>query len=328
MNIIEKYAVRIEHGLKDLPFKTEPTSLYNPCRYILENGGKRIRPILTLLGAGLCGGTADRALPAALSVELVHNFTLVHDDIMDQADTRRGRPSIHTKWNEATAILAGDELFVQACRILSEYISDPSFSKDQLKDLYTTFFDSIHRVCEGQALDMEFEQRKNLTTEDYLDMVRSKTAYLISASLCMGGITAGADEHQLKLLEEIGLSAGIAFQVQDDLLDVVADPEKFGKIKGGDVREGKKTFLTLLALEQCNTSDKNRLQYILESRSISDNELNEVIQLYQKYGVVDAAQEKMDVFYQSAINSLNKFGDSIYKQDLFQLLKFLKNREY
>ncbi|MEX2368456.1 MAG: polyprenyl synthetase family protein, partial [Balneolaceae bacterium] len=144
MNTIEKYADRIEDGLQSIPFKKEPASLYDPCRYVLKNGGKRIRPILTLLGAGICGGNIEHSIPAALSVELVHNFTLVHDDIMDQADSRRGKPSIHKKWNEATAILAGDELFVQACSLLSGYLSDPSVSEPRFKKLYDTFLNSIH----------------------------------------------------------------------------------------------------------------------------------------------------------------------------------------
>lgn len=328
MNTIEKYADRIEDGLQSIPFKNEPASLYDPCRYVLENGGKRIRPILTLLGAGICGGTIERAIPAALSIELIHNFTLVHDDIMDQADSRRGKPSIHKKWNEATAILAGDELFVQACSLLSDYLSDPSISELRFKKLYDTFINSIHTVCEGQALDMDFEQRENVRTQEYLDMIRGKTATLISTSLCMGGITAGADENQLGLLENIGLSAGMAFQIQDDLLDVVADPEKFGKCRGGDIRKGKKTFLTLHALEQSNKTEKNKLRQILKNQAVSENEIDQVIHLYQKYGVVEVARKKVSSYYQIAMNSLNKFGDSSYKQDLFKLLNFLKDREY
>lgn len=328
MKIIEKYANRIEKGLQDIPFKKKPASLYDPCRYVLHNGGKRIRPIFTLLGAGICGGRIDRAMSAALAIEMVHNFTLVHDDIMDRADSRRGNPTIHVKWNEATAILTGDELFVQACRLLSGYLSDSSISNNQFKKLYDTFFNSIQTVCEGQALDMEFEQREKVNTQDYLEMIRDKTATLISASLCMGGITAGANEQQIRLLKNIGLSTGLAFQIQDDLLDVVADPEKFGKSKGGDIGKGKKTFLTLHALEKSNETEKDHLVEILKSKSVTDDELDLVIQLYHKYGIIDSASDKMNFYYQSAINSLNKFGDSKYKQDLFELLNFLKKREY
>jgi len=213
LDFLKTYASKIESGLQNIGLPAAPETLYEPQRYMLSSSGKRIRPILVLMGCGLCGKSVERALPAALAVELVHNFTLMHDDIMDQAESRRGLQSVHIKWDTATAILAGDGMFVQALQQLQHVPDTVDF-----KAIQKEFLSGINRVCEGQAMDMEFEERDDVTTGEYINMIAGKTAALISASLKMGGMAAEASGENVEQLEIIGHSLGLAFQVQDDLL--------------------------------------------------------------------------------------------------------------
>lgn len=328
-NIIHKYRGPIEEGLRKLPFQKSPDSLYEPCRYILENGGKRIRPIFTLITCGLCGGDHHKALDAAIAIELTHNFTLVHDDIMDQAVSRRGKTTIHEKWDDSTAILAGDELFVQACRQLTRYSGDASYSPEQIHALFSIFFESVHTVCEGQAFDMEYGKRETMiSTTEYLEMIRGKTVALLSGSMLLGGIVANTGEEEMMQLREIADSIGLAFQIQDDYLDLVADPEKFGKQRGGDIREGKMTYLVLLGLERGNETDRNQLLEVVKGSNVTDSDVNTAIELLKKYDVTESVRDVIDSYYQSAFLEINRFGDSVYKQDLINLIHFLKNRDY
>lgn len=323
MEFLAHYTSFIENELQQLDLPDTPRSLYEPQRYILSNGGKRIRPIFTLIGCGMCGGEYKEALPAALAVELVHNFTLLHDDIMDQAESRRGKPSVHKKWNEATAILAGDAMFIQSLFQLQKLPDSADHKK-----ITRLFLEGVNTVCEGQALDMEFEQRFDVKTEEYLDMIAGKTGALISTSLQMGGLVAGATSAQLRLLDVIGRSAGLAFQVQDDWLDVVADPEKFGKEPAGDVREGKKTFLMLKTLERCNEVEKDWLIHCLKDKPLNEENVAKVVELIKNYGVTNEARSLVGSYYKKARKALQKFDDSNYKRDLQQLLIYLENREY
>lgn len=322
LEFIKPYAALTEKHLSGLNLPEKPESLYAPQRYILSNGGKRIRPVLTLMSCGLCGEPEETAIPAAIAVELLHNFTLIHDDIMDQAESRRGNPSVHIRWDEPSAILAGDGMFVQA--MLSLQSLPDQISHKRISDI---FLKGINTVCEGQALDMEFEQRNDVTISEYLRMIEGKTAALISASMQMGGLCAGADDEQLEHLGVIGHSLGLAFQIQDDWLDVTADPETFGKRKGGDIYEGKKTFLMLSALERCNDSQRKRIRTYLSNLPMSDEQVEETIGIFQECGADREAKELSDRYYQKAIESLNRFEDSRYKQDLKQLINYLKNRE-
>ncbi|MEX2602337.1 MAG: polyprenyl synthetase family protein [Balneolaceae bacterium] len=328
-NIIHKYRGLIEEGLQALPFQKKPDSLYKPCRYILENGGKRIRPVLTLITCGLCRGELAQAVDAAIAIELTHNFTLVHDDIMDQAESRRGKTSIHVKWDDSTAILAGDELFVQACRQLTRYSADSSYTPEQIHLLYSTFFESVHTVCEGQAFDMEYGKRATvITTKEYLEMIRGKTVALLRGSMIMGGIVADAEEEELHRLGEIADSVGLAFQIQDDVLDLIADPDKFGKQRGGDIREGKMTYPMLLGLERGNETDRNQLLEVMKSSDVTDSDIDQTIDLLNRYSVIKSVREVIDSYYQTAFRVINRFGDSVYKEDLINLIHFLKNRDY
>ena len=282
-----------------------------------------MRPILSLLGCGVCGAPIERVIPAAVAVELLHNFTLIHDDIMDQAESRRGQASVHIKWDVSTAILSGDGMFVQAFLQLHRLDQEINF-----KWIHKVFTQSINRVCEGQALDMEFEERTDVTVNEYLEMVSGKTSALTSASLQMGGIAAGATEERVELLGMIGHSLGIAFQIQDDLLDVTADAEKFGKRSAGDIYEGKKTFLMVHTLERCTSQEKNWLQDTLVNRPLSDESVRTVKKLFKDYGVIESAEEQMEQYYKEAENAVETFDDSNYKADLKNLIKFLKNRDY
>lgn len=323
MNFLKPYASLIENELQSLDLPETPLSLYEPQRYILKNSGKRIRPILSLLGCGVCGAPIEKVIPAAIAVELLHNFTLIHDDIMDQAVSRRGLASVHIKWDVSTAILSGDSMFVQAFLQLHNLDEDINF-----RWIHKVFTDSINQVCEGQALDMEFEEKRDVTVAEYLQMISGKTSALTSASLQMGGIAAGASQDEVERLGTIGHTLGIAFQIQDDLLDVTADAEKFGKRNAGDIYEGKKTFLMVHTLERCMLQEKNWLQDTLENRPLSDESVDSVKKLYHKYGVIETAEEQMEQYYKEAENTVETFDDSNYKADLKNLIKFLKNRDY
>lgn len=311
-----------EDAIGSLHLPGIPRGLYEPQRYILNNGGKRIRPVLVLMSCGLCRGDIQKALPAALAVELVHNFTLIHDDIMDQAVSRRGQQAVHVKWDHATAILAGDGMFVQAMFQLYKLPEATDHKK-----VSRIFLESVNTVCEGQALDIEFEDRLDVTTQDYLEMIRCKTATLISTAMQMGGLVAGAPDNQIQQLMRAGRQLGLAFQIQDDWLDVVADPEKFGKRKGGDIYEGKKTFLMLNTLERCNSTERNRLKELLGSRPLQKKDVDDVIQLYEKYNVTENTRELMMSYYREAGEIIKQFDDSVYKQDLLKLITYLENRE-
>ncbi|MCH8494217.1 MAG: polyprenyl synthetase family protein [Balneolales bacterium] len=310
-----------------LSLPESPASLYEPISYILSIGGKKIRPKMVVAGCGLCGGNPKDALPAAAAVEMLHNFTLIHDDIMDNADKRRGLQTVHVKWNSSTAILSGDALFAQAFKQLLYYGADNRFSKDQYQALVSSFLNATQIVCEGQARDMDFESRQHVSIDEYLLMIEQKTAALLQSSFQMGAIIAGADEKSVEECGNIGLKAGIAFQIQDDLLDAIGDPEKFGKKCGGDIAEGKKTYLSILALQQASIDDKAVLQNVLASGATTSNEISDVIQLYHKYDVINQTKSEIDRLYGEAISSLMYFRESTFRDEINTLLNQLQNRE-
>ncbi|MEX0593336.1 MAG: polyprenyl synthetase family protein [Balneolaceae bacterium] len=299
----------------------EPQSLYEPCRYFMNMGGKRIRPVLTQIGCGLCGGNLQESLPAALSVELVHNFTLIHDDMMDGAETRRGEMTVHNRWGDATAILAGDLLFTDALEMLNAY------DAKRRAILNRRLLRSIRRVCEGQARDLELETREEATVDDYFEMIRGKTAALISAALEMGGIVAGGNKRERSALETIGEIIGVSFQIQDDLLDVTADPEQFGKRKGGDIYEKKRTYLLLSAYARGSDSCKTTLDRIYSKPELDGSDVDQVIQIFHSTGAVERAGNEVRRGYENVQEELKIFGDSRYKRDLVTLVERLTDRE-
>ncbi|TNE73167.1 polyprenyl synthetase family protein [bacterium] len=303
----------------------EPASLYDPVRYTMALGGKRIRPRLVALATGITGGDVSLSKDAAIAVEMLHNFTLIHDDIMDNAATRRGKPSVFKKWDANTAILSGDVLFTLAMEQL-EFYQTKHFKPYVYPLLMNEFLKATRVVCDGQQRDMDFEKEASVSLDDYLLMISQKTARLLSASLKMGGIIAEAAPEQIQSLYEIGYYAGIAFQIQDDLLDAFGDPTTFGKKQGGDIREGKKTYLSILALEEAKESDKKELSRILASKNASDDEINWVLNCYRTYGIDSKTAETVSTFYQSALDELHQFPESTYKQELIRFLDQLNTR--
>lgn len=318
----------IEQKLSELNLPQRPVLLYDPVRYTLDLPGKRVRPFLTLTGCGLVGGIIEEALPAAIALELLHNFTLLHDDIMDGADTRRGEPSVFKKWDASTAILSGDAMYAKAFKQLQYYGRNDTYSKKQYADILDIFLDSAERVCEGQAYDLDFEQKEEVSLDEYLQMINGKTAALISGSLAMGGAVAGADQQIIEQLRTVGKKAGIAFQIQDDLLDAIADPEKFGKQQGGDVIEGKKTYLTLLTLQRCDAQQKKMLLDILARHETSTDDIATVIGLYKQLGVISTTRDVIRQYYTEAMEHLDTFAPSEYKNEIKTLLNRLISREY
>lgn len=318
----------IDTKLAALDLPDMPSILYDPVRYTLSLPGKRIRPYLTLIGCGLCGGDIDEAIPAAVAIELLHNFTLIHDDIMDRADTRRGKPSVFKKWSKNTAILSGDVMYAKAFKQLQYYGKSNKYSKSQYHTILDIFLNSAETVCEGQAYDLGFENQNNVTIDDYIHMIKGKTAALISGSLAVGGAVAGAAENEVDELRFIGKKAGIAFQIQDDLLDATADPEKFGKKRGGDIIEGKKTYLTLLALQRCNDHQKQLLTRVLGNQKSDIDDVKKVTQIYSTLNIIEDTKEAIRYHYESAMDHLEEFESSEYKDEIITFLNRLISREY
>jgi geranylgeranyl diphosphate synthase type II len=275
---------RVEEGLRGLDLPERPAELYAPVRYVFEGGGKRIRPVMLLLCAEAYGGAGalDRALPAALAVEVFHNFTLVHDDIMDHADERRGRPTVHRQWDESTAILAGDFLFGLAYDLLArtEVADVPALLK--------RFRVAVIRLCEGQAMDKAFERSGAVTVAAYVDMIERKTAALVEASLEMGALIGGAGRGAVARAAGAGRALGRAFQIQDDLLDLTADDDGWGKPVGGDLVEGKRTFLLLTALERSKGEEHDWFERALAG--LRAEAVPEARERMERLGVLDAAR--------------------------------------
>ncbi len=313
--------------LQNLDLPAHPANLYEPIRYTLSMGGKRIRPKMVLAACGMCGGEVFEATQAALAVETLHNFTLIHDDIMDNADKRRGFETVHLKWDLSTAILSGDALFAVSSDLLSYYGENDSYSKAQYFRLNKIFLDATRIVCEGQARDLDFENRTDVNLDEYLLMIEQKTAALLKAAMQMGGIVAGANAHQIEELGKLGLKAGLAFQIQDDLLDAIGNPETFGKKPGGDIAEGKKTYLSILAMKLADTDDQKLLAEILESGTTSELDIAHVIDIYEKTGVIELAKKEIHRLYDEAFKSLSVFSDNEFRNEINNLLNQLMIRE-
>lgn len=241
--------IDINKAIESLDWSKEPKGLYEPIGYALASGGKRIRPTFALIAADMFGGKEEEVLPAALALEVFHNFTLLHDDVMDRAQVRRGRPTVHVKWDDNTAILSGDQMLIEAYRLLS------NVPADKLPQVLKWFNDMATGICEGQQYDVDFEQMSEVTIADYMKMIELKTSVLLAYALKIGAYIAGADADQQEALYQYGLHVGLAFQIQDDLLDVYGDPKTFGKAIGGDICCNKKTFLLLTAMESCRYTE-------------------------------------------------------------------------
>ena len=280
-----------------------PSSLYEPATYILESSGKRLRPLLVLLSAKAVGGDIKKVYNAALSVEMLHNFTLVHDDIMDNADLRRGNLTLHKKYNLNTAILTGDILAAVAYEFL---LKD---CKINAKEALDSFTKGLVEVCEGQSLDTEFETRKNVSLPEYIKMIEKKTAALARMCCELGAYLANGNKNDIKALSNYGKYLGIAFQIQDDLLDITADKVEFGKRIGGDLMEGKKTFLFIEALEKAKGKDKANLLRVIENKGIRENQIKYYKKIYEKLGIIEDAKTAIRNYTDKALRSIDKLSN-------------------
>jgi len=277
----------------------DPKNLYKPIDYILKLGGKRMRPILTLMAADIFAEDYKKAMPAALAIEVFHNFTLVHDDIMDDAPLRRGQQTVHEKWDVSTAILSGDAMLILAYQYFENY-EPVVFQK-----LAKLFSKTALEVCDGQQLDVDFETRNDVTVSEYINMIRLKTSVLVAAALKMGAIVAETNEENTNLIYEFGLNLGIAFQLQDDYLDTFGNPATFGKQIGGDIIENKKTYLYLKALENAVSRDKEKLEYYYNQK-IEDKSLKikEVKAIFEKNDIPNLVKGQIELYTEKAFKIL------------------------
>ena len=278
-----------------------PVGLYEPIDFVMSSEGKRIRPVLALMSCNLFSNDVEDALIPAVAFEVFHNFTLLHDDLMDNADVRRNSPTVHKRWCANTAILSGDAMMILAFQYICG--SRPAL----LPALLELFTNTALEVCEGQQYDMDFEKRNNVSIDEYINMIRLKTASLIAACLKAGAICGGASPENTNLIHKTGISLGISFQIQDDWLDVYGDPEVFGKSTGGDILSGKKTFLLLAALQKADKMTGTELTSLLQDKVMEANEkIERVKSLYNRLNVSDIAQQAVAQYYQQAMSYLRE----------------------
>ncbi|NLP57699.1 polyprenyl synthetase family protein [Lutibacter sp. B1] len=300
MNSIETYKNQFVDYLTEIIKVKEPTNLYEPIEYILQIGGKRLRPVLTLMICDLFQGEVKQAYNAALAIEVFHNFTLVHDDIMDSAPIRRGMPTVHKKWNINTGILSGDAMMILAYQCFENY--EPS----TLKKLLQLFNKTAIEVCEGQQLDVDFENRNDVSISEYTKMITYKTSVLVAAAMKMGAIIADVTENEAALIYEFGLNLGIAFQLQDDYLDTFGDAKLFGKQIGGDISENKKTYLYLKTIEVCNITDKEKLLTLYKTKKSNQRKIEEVTHIFERNNIPQITLKEIELYTNKAFDVLDK----------------------
>lgn len=322
---MSNFLALINEALAAEPYAAVPEGLYEPISYTLEGGGKRIRPVLLITAANIYGAQPELALPAALALEIYHNFTLLHDDLMDQADIRRGRPTVWKHWDANTAVLSGDTMLLQALRKLGECRCE------RWHDLYRLYMDTFIEVCEGQQFDMNFETRcaDDVQISEYLEMIRLKTSVLVACAAKAGGLIAGAGEEDCNLLYAFAEKVGLAFQLQDDMLDVWGDPRVFGKANGGDIACGKKTYPLLTAVSLASPQGREELLVLMNDRKTPENErISRVAALYDSLGVRELCEQAVRAYYDEA----RSFYDLLplpeaRKQPLWQWAESLMGRE-
>lgn len=324
----------INKAIESLDWQREPYGLYEPIAYTLASGGKRIRPTLALTAAevivngGLINGSAiDDVLPAALALEVFHNFTLLHDDVMDRAEVRRGRPTVHVKWNDNTAILSGDQMLIEAYKLLAQ------IPGDKVQRTLMMFNEMATGICEGQQLDMEFEHMSHVGIDDYMRMIEKKTSVLLAYAMKIGGYIAGATPAQQEALYEYGLHIGLAFQIQDDILDVYGDPKTFGKAIGGDICCNKKTFLLLTAMENADPESKAELlQWMMQDVQNDDaqsskEKIEGVTAIYDRLGVRAIGETVIEEHTSIALSQLDKLPQNDATMRLRELAEKLVTRK-
>jgi geranylgeranyl diphosphate synthase type II len=314
--------MNINEAIAKLDWKRQPYGLYEPIEYTLAAGGKRVRPQLAMIASHMFGGQDQDVLPAALALEIFHNFTLLHDDVMDHAEVRRGRPTVHVKWNENTAILSGDQMLIEAYKMLSQVPAD------KLPKVLQLFNKMATEICEGQQYDVDFESQEHVAIDDYLLMIRLKTSVLLATALQMGAYIAGAGEREQDALYQFGIHIGLAFQIQDDILDVWGDPATFGKAIGGDIACNKKTFVTLTALQLADEDSRHALHTWL-SQTMQDNveKIAAVTAIYDRLEVRAECEKRVVELTQQALAYLSTLPQNAAADQLRQLADKLNTRK-
>ena len=287
--------------IEDATITRQPTSLYDPIKYVLSIGGKRIRPVLLLLTYNMYRDDIERVMPTAVGLETYHNYTLLHDDLMDKADMRRGMPTVHRKWDDNTAILSGDSMLVVAFQRVAQCPAE------NLQDILSLFTMTALEIGEGQQYDMDFENRMDVTEDEYIEMIRLKTSVLLACAVKMGAIMAGASDEDAKNLYAFGEKLGLAFQLQDDLLDVYGDPKVFGKAIGGDITSNKKTYMLINAILRANNEQREELIKLITTNNINkEKKIKAVTKLYNKIGIRQLCEKKINDYFAEALTYLEK----------------------
>ena len=314
---------KVNAYLKQMPYSRPPKGLYEPIAYELDLGGKRVRPVLMLMGYNLYREDVDTILPQAAGLETYHNHTLLHDDVMDHADMRRGKPTVHNVWNENTAILSGDAMLILAYRLMAQCPAD------KLPQVLGIFTETTMEICEGQQWDMEFEKRMDVKVDEYVEMIRLKTSVLLAAALKIGACLAGAPEEDARKLYDFGMKMGLAFQLQDDWLDVYGDPKVFGKNIGGDILCNKKTYMLITALQQADDAQRAELEGWLSATNCEPAEkIAAVTRLYNKVGVGERCMERVEAYYNEGLAVLDSVAlPAERKQVLKEFACSLMNRK-
>jgi len=308
LNLINTY-------LSELKYDRAPHNLYEPIKYVLAVGGKRIRPVLMMMAYNLYKDDISDILPCATGIEMYHNYTLLHDDLMDRADVRRGKKTVHRVWDDNTAILSGDAMLVLSYQHIC---SSHSAYLNEILDLFSS---TALQICEGQQLDMDFELRNDVTEDDYIEMISLKTAVLLAASLKIGAILGGASKKDSDLLYNVGLYTGLAFQLKDDLLDVYGDPIVFGKKLGGDILCNKKTYLLIKSLEMVNDNQSLELnKWINATAFIPEEKIVAIKNIYDELGAMRFCEEKMHLYYQKALDNLDKITPTADRREVLEKL--------
>lgn len=311
---------KINKEIGELKFNYHPKSLFEPIEYILEIGGKRVRPVFAVMGYNLYKDDIEKAMPIAFGIEIFHNFTLLHDDLMDRASTRRGKPTVHIKWTDNTAVLSGDAMVIESYKEIAK--TDPKY----LPQILSLFSKMATEICCGQQLDMEFEQRLDVSLSEYIEMIRLKTAVLLGCALKCGAIAAGANEVDADNLYNFGINIGLAFQIMDDLLDVYGDEASFGKKIGGDILCNKKTFLLINALQHNDAKDK-LMKWIDAKEFDAQEKIKAVTEIYNEIDLKKTSQEIIRAYYEKGISYLDLVSvDYDKKSELRKLAESLLTR--
>jgi geranylgeranyl diphosphate synthase, type I len=326
VDILRKYSVGVDKEIERTLNTIDPESLHDASKHLIKAGGKKIRPCLVLLSAEAVGGRKEGAYKTAAAVELIHTFSLIHDDIMDKDEIRRGMPAVHTKWGEPMAILAGDILFSLAFEMVAQTHAEDIHSGRVVQAL-NTVVDACIKICEGQACDMSFEGKFDVKESEYLNMIYKKTSALIAAATKAGAILGGGTPEQVEALFEYGRLIGMAFQIQDDYLDVVSHEEELGKPVGSDIMEGKMTLMVVHTLSAANPQDKKELISILENRSEDQEMVKRAISIFDKYGSINYARDIAQDNIKSAKEILDALDDSPARDALYQLADFMLQRK-